>query len=337
MFSKFSCILFTGLAVVLFVSGCETPGGSSTQTIIHDTHARMVKLDKELGSSITQLNESSATLNARIDANDEQTRSLRGMLEENQRKLDMLSRELTDMKTTLYRHWNLSTAGAAPRSVSTGMVTIETPGGGEVSPTSNLQPPPPVAAQTPVKTEMTAAPSGTVVLEDSAPLPTEKVSAEVTPSSDPLSDYTAEPAVVAEAPAVASPPTPAADPKLLYQQAQRSYANDDYTGALNQFDSYLTQYQGSDPELSANAQFWRAKCLFNLNRYDESVKSFESLRTGYPSSSKVPFAMHNQAVAYSRLGKTSEAERLMEAVIDQYPVSPAADQARTDLRKLRGQ
>ena len=32
--------------------------------------------DKELGSSITQLNEGTATLNARLDASDEQTRTL---------------------------------------------------------------------------------------------------------------------------------------------------------------------------------------------------------------------------------------------------------------------
>jgi TolA-binding protein len=47
--------------------------------------------------------------------------------------------------------------------------------------------------------------------------------------------------------------------------------------------------------------------------------------------------MHNQAVAHSRLGQLPEAARLMEAVIDQYPTSQAADQARTDLRKLRGE
>ncbi len=327
--SKWAVLM--SLAVLLVAAGCGTTGGSSTQTIIHDTHARMVKLDKELGASVSQLNESSATLNARIDASDEQTRAVRGLLEENQVKLDALSRELADMKTTLYRHWNLSTSGS-PRNVSTGAVTIESPQGVQAPAPELVQTP---VAQTPVPAPV---PTGTNVLEDSAPLPTESASPAPEVQAAPTSEYTTEPVAappVAADPAAAAPA--AVDPKLLYQQAQRSYANDDYAGALSQFDSYLAQYPNNDPDLSANAQFWKAKCLFNMNRYDESVKSFDALRTSYPTSTKVPFAMHNQAVAHSRLGQTAEAERLMEGVIEQYPVSPAADQARADLRKLRGE
>ena len=314
-----------GMAALLVASGCETTGGQ-TQTTIYDIHQRMVKLDKELGSSVTQLNEGTATLNARLDASDEQTRTVRGMLEENQAKLESLSRELADMKATLYRHWNLSTSGG-PKSVSAGAVTIESPGAAPLTET------PPAAAATPAPTvtpaPVTTPPATTepVVqttpqneLLDSAPLPTEPPVA-ATPAPP------AEEATVADA--------GSSDPRLLYQQAQRSFANDDFAGALGQFDSYLSQFPNND--LSGNAQFWKAKCLFNLNRYDESVKTFEQLRGNFPTSTKVPFAMHNQAVAHSRLGQTAEAERLMEAVIEQYPVSPAADQARADLRKLRGE
>lgn len=317
--------VLTSVVTLLISAGCTTPGGSNTQTTIYDTHQRMVKLDKELGTSVAQLTESTATLNARLDASDEQTRALRGLLEENQVKLDALSRELADMKTTLYRHWNLTTS-SSPRSVSTGAVTIESP--------QAVQQTPPPPGQAP-------APAGTVVLEDSAPIPTETAQPlSETVSVSPASDYTTEAPGPGATPAPtpdAAPAAPAVDPKLLYQQAQRSYANDDWNGALGQFDSYLAQYPGVDPDLSANAQFWKAKCLFNLNRYDESIKTFEALRTSYATSTKVPFAMHNQAVAHSRLGQTAEAERLMEAVIEQYPVSPAADQARADLRKLRGE
>ena len=74
----------------------------------------------------------------------------------------------------------------------------------------------------------------------------------------------------------------------------------------------------------------------NMEQYAESVQAFEGLRSNFPTSTKVPFAMHNQAVAHSRLGQTAQAERLMEAVIEQFPISPAADQARADLQKLRG-
>lgn len=317
------------MAALLLASGCETTGGQ-TQTTIYDIHQRMVKLDKELGSSVTQLNEGTATLNARLDASDEQTRTLRGMLEENQAKLESLSRDLADMKTTLYRHWNLSTSGG-PKSVSAGAVTIESPGTQTLTPAPPTETPP-APGVTPVPpTETTPAATQPVVqttpqseLLDSAPIPTETL---------PEASDAATPAPPAgETPAA---DTGSGDPRLLYQQAQRSFANDDFAGALSQFDTYLSQFPSND--LSANAQFWKAKCLYNLNRYDESVKSFEQLRSNFPTSTKVPFAMHNQAVAHSRLGQTAEAERLMESVIEQYPVSPAADQARADLRKLRGE
>lgn len=318
-----------GMAALLVASGCETTGGQ-TQTTIYDIHQRMVKLDKELGTSITQLNEGTATLNARLDASDEQTRTLRGMLEENQAKLENLSRELADMKSTLYRHWNLSTAGG-PKSATAGAVTIESPGTESLTEVPSATTPAPTVTPAPATTPpaVTTPPAATepVVqtapkneLVDSAPIPTEPP-AEVTP---------APPAEATKAADAGS-----GDPRLLYQQAQRSFANDDFAGALGQFDAYMSQFPNND--LSANAQFWKAKCLFNLNRYDESVKSFEQLRSNFPNSTKVPFAMHNQAVAHSRLGQTAEAERLMEAVIEQYPVSPAADQARADLRKLRGE
>ena len=307
------------LGALLLAPGCETTGGNQMQTTIYDTHRRMVKLDKELESSVSRLNESTATLIARVDESDQQTRMLRGMLEENQAKLDALSRELESMKTTLYRHWNLTTTGAPagpPRSVSTGPVTVESP--------PTLAPPPPtLPTQTPPRNE----------LLDSAPIPTEQLTqapppppaVEPVPVADPQ-EYVSEPAV---------PAADGSDPRVLYQQAQRSYANDDFASALRQFDDYLAQYPSND--LSANAQFWKAKCLFNLNRYAESVQAFEGLRSNFPTSTKVPFAMHNQAVAHSRLGQTAQAERLMEGVIEQYPVSPAADQARADLRKLRGE
>lgn len=124
------------------------------------------------------------------------------------------------------------------------------------------------------------------------------------------------------------------DLRPLYIRAQTSYAADNFVSALDLYNQYLAQCPHC--ELSANAQFWKAKCLYNLNRYDESIQTFEALCAQYPTSTKVPFAMHNQAVAHSRLGQTAEAKRLMQAVIDQYPTSPAAEVARADLRKLRG-
>ncbi len=304
-------VMVCAVMAIIVVAGCETTGGNQMQTTVYDTHRRMVKLDRELEDSVGRLNETTATLLARVDESDQQTRMLRGLLEENQQQLETLSRELRDMRTTLYRHWGLTTPGqAAPvRDVVPGEVTVERP-----------EPLQPTAPQTEPRHE----------LLDSAPIPTEQLTA-------PLEESPATPTEPEEAPVQAEPVTPAEDPRVPYQQAQRSYSQDNFETALEQFDSFLQRFPDADPDLKANAQFWKAKCLMNLERYAESVQTFETLRGSYQSSTKIPFAMHNQAVAHSRLGQSVEAERLMQAVIDQFPISPAADQARADLRKLRGE
>lgn len=126
------------------------------------------------------------------------------------------------------------------------------------------------------------------------------------------------------------------DPKAKYQRAQKLYANEDFAAALAGFDEYLQQYPSADPTDTANAQFWKAKCYLKLGQYNEAIREFEAVRTNYPTSTKVPFAMHNQAVAYSNLGQSAEATTLMEEVVQDYPISPAAEQAKIDLNKLRG-
>jgi TolA-binding protein len=47
--------------------------------------------------------------------------------------------------------------------------------------------------------------------------------------------------------------------------------------------------------------------------------------------------MQKEAVAYARLGQTEQALKLMQAVMDNYPTSRAAEQCRVDIKKLKGQ
>ncbi len=311
-------------ACILAVSGCETMGGNQTQTTIYDMHRRIVKLDKDLGDSITKLNETSASLNARVEGMDQQTRSLNTTMEDSNAKINELAKDFNRFKADYYRLNGLtpgqtSTPSTLP-NIKTSGVAIETQGG-------NVVPPP--AAIAPVQTPVAPAPapttSGRNELSGSAPLPTGEKAAPI-----------AAPAVPqpAEEPAPTAAPAAAGDSKAIYGLAQKSYANNDWPTALKQFDEYLKQYPNSDQ--SANAQFWKAKCLLNTEKYADAVKAFEAMRSTYPTSSKIPFAMHNQAVAHSRLGQAPEAERLMQAVIDQYPMSPVAEQAKADLKRLQG-
>lgn len=271
-----------GASVAILLAGCATTGSSSQwQNQVYDTHRRVVRLDSSLEASVQKLNETSAQLTARVNESDEQTRRVAGMVEENQAKLDSVSRDLADLKETLYRRWNLSVgSGASTPS------TVE----GQVSG---------VTIEPPQSSVATSAPAQTPVGGEAA----------------------AEPVV-------------AGDPGLEYQDAQQSYANENYTDALAKFDAFLQRYPTSEP--AANAQFWKAKCHLNLGNYQESVSEFGKVLSNYPNNTKAPFALHDQAVAYQRLGETDRAAQLLQQVIDTYPLSPAADQSKSDLQRLRG-
>ncbi|HOK90635.1 MAG TPA: tetratricopeptide repeat protein [Candidatus Hydrogenedentes bacterium] len=289
--------------VTVALTGCNTTGGQ-LETTIYDMHKRVVKLDKDLGDSITKLNETAATLNARVDEMDQQTRQLGLQIENNQKRLDDLSKDLARFRSDVYRHLGITTSmpgavGGTP-NVSVGQPMIETPGGATAPAPSG------------------PAATGRNELVDSAPPPL------------PAPPAAAQPA---QAPAVPAA-QPAMDERTLYASAQRAQESGDLEGALKLFDEYLTRFPNG--EQAANAYFWKGKCQLDLNRHADAVQTYETLRSKFPNNTKTPYAMYNQAVAHVRLGQNAEAARLMQAIIDQFPMSPVAEQAKNDIKKLTG-
>ena len=157
----------------------------------------------------------------------------------------------------------------------------------------------------------------------------------VTPTEPAVTPVPGETPVSQGAAAPVSTGAALGDPKLFYQQAQKTFANGDYDQAQQQFAEFLQRFPAAED--AANAQFWVAKCHMNLGRYQDAIREFEVVRTQYPTSNKVPFALHNEAVAYAHLGQVKQAESLFEEIVENYPTSPAADNAKSDLAKLRGQ
>ena len=72
-----------------------------------------------------------------------------------------------------------------------------------------------------------------------------------------------------------------------------------------------------------------------MGQNSEAITGFDDLRAQYPDSGKVPSAMHNQAVAYSRLGQNARAIELFQRLIREYPDDVATVGAREKLRQLQ--
>ncbi len=127
------------------------------------------------------------------------------------------------------------------------------------------------------------------------------------------------------------PTTPAAD--AAYKEAQQSYGHQDYEKALEQFSKYLEQNPGAGR--AGDAQFWKAKSLLSLERYEEAAPEFEKARVNHPANAKVPFAMLNEAVCRQRLGQTERAMTLLQQTARDYPSTPAGDQAKSELKRFQ--
>ncbi len=296
-----TCIRLALLSTLLLTAGCGTLGSSRTRNTIYDTNMRVRKLDENLGASVNKLTETTATLMARVNESDAQMRQLQTLTEENQSKLESLSKDVSELKGSIYKRMGLS--------VSPGMsagVTVEPP----------ARTPAPGAPMTP------AAP------ESAMPAPSVSAPMSGVPS-------TTAPATVATPATPAGPATAGGgDGTALYQSAQKTWESGDWAQALQRFDEFLQKYPSH--ESSGNAQFWKAACLLNLNKNQEASQEFEKVRANYPTSNKVPMAMRSEAVALSRLGQVDQATKLLQDVVANYPTSPAAEQAKKDLEKLKG-
>ena len=298
------------LVMVLGVAGCGTMGGGNqVENAIYATHRTVTNLDKNLEPSVSKLNENVAGLLARVDESDQQVKALQSTVEENTHKLNSVEKKLDSLTNTLYRYFRLSQSSSLPGpgttpgapSLSGGEVTVVPPPGAApaVEPATGVQPVQPLSAP------------GT---ETPPPVTT------TPPMSTPA--------------APAPGPASSGDPEADYQQAQRSYASENYAAALDQFNGFLQRYPSS--QNSPNAQFWKAKSLQSLERYEEAVGEFTKLRTSYPTSVRVPYAMLYEALCHKKLGQTARATELLKEVVKNYPMTPAADQAKTELQRAQG-
>jgi tol-pal system protein YbgF len=304
------------LAAVIGGVGCATGGGDQFKNAVYDTHRRVASLDTTLGGSVNKLNENVAGLVAQMETSDRDMKVLQSTVEENTVKLSALEKKVDALSSRVYRSLGLSSPAGPPASGAPSEVVP--------NPQQDVQAIPPGVSRVP------SAPEGVSAL--TAPVAPVPAPAPTLATPAPAA---AVPARTPAASATAAPSAPTgSNPEADYQQAQKSYASENYAAALDQFSGYLQRYPNS--ENTPNAQFWKAKSLQNLERYEEAVSEFEKLRVSYPNSVRVPYAMLYQGLCHARLGQTARAGELLQDVIRNYPMTPAADQAKSELKKLRG-
>lgn len=138
--------------------------------------------------------------------------------------------------------------------------------------------------------------------------------------------------------ALATPPVDASaiDPakeEAAYQNAFNLLKAGRYDQATVAFRGFLRDYQGGN--YADNAQYWLGEAYYVTRQFDPALNEFQLLVQRYPNSQKLTHAMLKIGYIYDELGRTAEAEAILQELADRYPHTTAARLARERLQKLK--
>jgi tol-pal system protein YbgF len=117
-----------------------------------------------------------------------------------------------------------------------------------------------------------------------------------------------------------------------YEAAWRPLDRKDYKAALSRFKDFLRKYPKS--KLAGNAQYWIGECNYALKDFGQAIVDFDTVRSKYPQSDKVPAALLKQGLAFAELGEKVNARLVLQEVVEKYPQSPEAARAKQRLKAI---
>jgi len=118
----------------------------------------------------------------------------------------------------------------------------------------------------------------------------------------------------------------------MYQKALDLAASANYLEAASTFSSFLQKYPKSN--FVPNATFWIADCYYSAGDHKRAVKEFQAFVEKYGRSDKVPEAILKQGNSFYTLGMFDESRAFYDKVIQSYPGSAAAAQARERIDRM---
>jgi TolA-binding protein len=144
------------------------------------------------------------------------------------------------------------------------------------------------------------------------------------------------PAPDASAPAGGDPitTTSAGGPSAgdLYRAAYADYMSAKYPLAASEFAELIKAYP--DDNLSGNAYFYVGEIDVRSQKPTAAVKSYDQVLERYPDNSKIPAAHLHKAYALIAMKQNEKAALELRALIQRFPNSPEASQARAKLSTL---
>jgi tol-pal system protein YbgF len=121
-------------------------------------------------------------------------------------------------------------------------------------------------------------------------------------------------------------------PDVLYNNALRDYQAGKNDLAVQEFGDYVKYYPNTD--LAGNANFYLADIEFKQGNYQAAAKSYDLVLQSFPDGNKAAAAELKKGLALIELGQQEAGIASLRHVIQRYPKSNEALQARDRLRKL---
>jgi tol-pal system protein YbgF len=134
-------------------------------------------------------------------------------------------------------------------------------------------------------------------------------------------------------PVTAAPAANQAPPlRETFQAGVRDYNAARYDVAAGEFQDVLHYYPLDD--LAGTAQFYLGEIAYHQQKYAEAVKAYNAVLEGFSGSPKAPAAQLRKGLALMELGKKDAGIHELRLLIQRYPQTPEASQARSKLNGL---
>jgi tol-pal system protein YbgF len=120
----------------------------------------------------------------------------------------------------------------------------------------------------------------------------------------------------------------------LYRESYMDLARGNYALAIQGFQQYLVRHPAGSH--MAEVHYYLAECYYAEDRHLESVAEFQYVAREFPESRLVPAAFLKSGLCYVALEERALAEKSFNDLIEKYPDSEEAKQARNELERSEG-
>ncbi|MBZ5599230.1 MAG: tol-pal system protein YbgF [Acidobacteriia bacterium] len=121
-------------------------------------------------------------------------------------------------------------------------------------------------------------------------------------------------------------------PDVLYNNALRDFNAGKNDLATQEFNDYIKFYPNTD--LAGNSYFYLADMEYRQGNFQKAVKDYDQVIQNFPTGNKAPSAQLKKGLALLELGQTEDGVAELRHVIQRYPRSSEALQAKERLRKM---